>query len=148
VRDFSELDGRLLVVFDGRCGFCNRSVRWLLRHDRRDRLRFVPYESPKIGDLLRRHGWGGADVVVDPSTIVVVRDAGYPTERVLVRSDAVIALLRELPRPWPGVAAWMRLIPRQLRNLGYRLVARSRFTLWKRLETCPVPTAAERARFL
>ena len=43
-----EIGGRLLVVFDGRCGFCNRAVRWFLRRDRRDRLRFVASESAEV----------------------------------------------------------------------------------------------------
>ena len=148
MNDLDELDGRLLVVFDGRCGFCNRSVRWFLRRDCLDRLRFVPYESPRIASLLRRNGWAGEGTTIDPSTIIVVRDAGLPAESVLVRSDAVIALLNQLQSPWPALGNILRLIPRPLRDLGYRLVARSRFTFFRRLESCPIPTAAERARFL
>jgi predicted DCC family thiol-disulfide oxidoreductase YuxK len=153
VSNLDELDGRLLVVFDGRCGFCNRSVRWFLRRDRYDRLRFVPYESSEITDFRRRHGFAAGegtsiDLNTDPSTILVVQQAGLPTENVLVRSDAVIRLLSQLPRPWPALAKLMRLMPRPLRDLAYRLVARSRFTFFKRLESCPIPTAAERARFL
>jgi predicted DCC family thiol-disulfide oxidoreductase YuxK len=62
VNSFEELGGRLLVIFDGQCGFCNRSVRWFLRRDRRDRLRFVASDSPKVAELLARHG--GSDPLV------------------------------------------------------------------------------------
>jgi predicted DCC family thiol-disulfide oxidoreductase YuxK len=148
VSNLEELGGRLLVIFDGRCGFCNRSVRWFLRRDRHDRMRFVPFESPKIAALLRRHGFSHEEATLDPSTILVVRDSALLTESVLVRSDAVIALLNELPPPWPAFAAFMRLIPRPLRDFGYRLVARSRITFFRRLESCPIPTAVERARYL
>jgi predicted DCC family thiol-disulfide oxidoreductase YuxK len=57
-------------------------------------------------------------------------------------------MLAELPRPWPAVAVAIRLFPRPLRDLGYHLVARWRYRLWGRLETCPIPTVAERERFL
>jgi predicted DCC family thiol-disulfide oxidoreductase YuxK len=57
-------------------------------------------------------------------------------------------MLRQLPRPWPAVAAVMAWIPHRLRDLGYRLVARYRYRIWGRLETCPIPTARERERFL
>ena len=148
VIDLTELEGRLLVVFDGRCGFCNRSVRWLLRRDRFDRLRFVPFKSPMIADLLRRNGIVGENSALNPSTILVVRDAGLPGQTDLVRSNAVIETLRELPPPWPALATLLRVIPRPLRDYGYMLIARWRFRLGNRLESCPLPTAAERARFL
>ncbi|MGO9776555.1 MAG: thiol-disulfide oxidoreductase DCC family protein [Terracidiphilus sp.] len=147
----SELNGigdRLLVVFDGRCGFCNRAVRWFLRRDRRDRLRFVASESPSVADLLARYGNGAADSGSGPGTILVVREFGGLTERILGRSDAVLALLGELPQPWPVVGVALGWIPRPVRDLGYRFIAHWRYRIWGRLESCPVPTAEERVRFL
>ena len=136
-------------MFDGHCGFCNASVRWLLRRDRKDRLRFVALESETAAPLLKRHGHSGTDSAQDDfGTIMVVRDLGGSAEIVLVRSDAVVALLGELPRPWPWVGVALRLVPRAVRDLGYRIVARWRYRIWGRLESCPVPTAEERGRFL
>jgi len=148
VTGMDEIGGRVVVVFDGRCGLCNRAVRWLLRRDRRDRLRFAASESEKAAGLLARHGMGAAELGSGPDTILVVRDVGEVAESVVVRSDAVMALLRELPRPWPAVAAALMWIPRPVRELGYRLIALWRYRIWGRLESCPVPTAEERKRFL
>src|SRR5271157_771360 len=117
MNSFGELDGRLLVVFDGHCGLCNRAVRWLVRRDSGDRVRFAAFESEKVAEML-------------------------------VRSDAVVALLGELPRPWGWVAVGLGWIPRALRDVGYRLVARWRYRIWGRLESCPIPTPEERKRFL
>jgi predicted DCC family thiol-disulfide oxidoreductase YuxK len=139
---------RLLVVFDGHCGLCNRSVRWLLRRDLRDRLRFADSESEKLAGLLARHGFRVAERRSGPETILVVRCAGGPGEKVLEQSDGVVALLGELRRPWPWVGTALRWIPRPVRDLGYRLVARWRYRIWGRLESCPLPTAEERGRFL
>ncbi len=140
--------GRLLVIYDGRCGLCNRAVRWLLRRDRRERLRFAAFESPKVAGLLARRGIGAPDAGWGPSTILVVREFGSPSESLLARSEAVRALLAELPRPWPAVAAALKWTPRPLRDLGYRLIARWRYRIWGRLESCPLPAAEERNRFL
>ena len=52
----SSVDDRLLVVYDGECGFCNRSIRWCLRRDGKDRLRFAPSTDPDCCGLLARHG--------------------------------------------------------------------------------------------
>jgi predicted DCC family thiol-disulfide oxidoreductase YuxK len=57
-------------------------------------------------------------------------------------------MLAELPGPWPSVARILRFIPRSLRDVGYRIVARLRYRIWGRLENCPIPTEAERAKFL
>jgi predicted DCC family thiol-disulfide oxidoreductase YuxK len=152
VPTFEKLGGRLLVIFDGHCGLCNRAVHWFLVRDRRDRLRFVASESPRVTALLARHGmgtpgWGwGADAPLN--TILVVLDPDGPTERVLVRSQAALALLAELPGPWPAIAVALGWIPRPVRDLGYRLIARWRYRIWGRFDVCPVPTAAERERFL
>ncbi|MGA2168423.1 MAG: DCC1-like thiol-disulfide oxidoreductase family protein [Terracidiphilus sp.] len=143
-----EIGDRLLVIFDGHCGLCNRSVRWFLARDRRDRLRFAPYESPKVAGVLARHGIGALEPVVGPSTVLVVLDLGSPAERLLIRSDGVLTILRELPGPWPAVATVLGWVPRAVRDLGYRLIARWRHRIWGRLESCPLPTTEERGRFL
>jgi predicted DCC family thiol-disulfide oxidoreductase YuxK len=148
VADRLELGGRLLVVFDGRCGLCNRTVGWFLVRDSLDRMRFAPSESPRIAELLTRHGLGASSPGTGPDTILVILNAGADNETILIRSDAVLALLRELPLPWPAVAAMVGGIPRPLRDLGYRLIARWRYRIWGRLESCPIPTAMERERFL
>lgn len=141
---------RLLVVFDGYCGLCNRSVRWFLRRDRRDRLRFVAFESPHVTGLLARHGISatGPGSGPGPASMLVVRDPGGPKEQLLDRSTGVLAMLAELPRPWPAAGAALGWIPRPLRDLGYRLIARWRYRIWGRYESCPLPTAEERGRFL
>jgi predicted DCC family thiol-disulfide oxidoreductase YuxK len=146
IRD--QIGDRLLVLFDGHCGLCNRTVRWLLRRDRRDRLRFSASGSPKAAALLERHGIGAIGSVPGRETILVVRDLGGGKERVLLRSDAVLALLGELSQPWSAVADVLRWIPRPLRDAGYRLIARWRYRIWGRLESCPMPAAEERGRFV
>jgi len=143
-----EIDDRLLFIFDGRCGLCNRSVRWFLKRDRLDRLRFVPSESPNVAGVLARHGLDAAAATGNSGSILVAQFVDAPSERLLSRSDAVLALLSQLPSPWPTVAGALRLIPRFLRDLAYRLVARWRYRVWGRLEACPIPTAEERSRFL
>jgi predicted DCC family thiol-disulfide oxidoreductase YuxK len=153
VREFENIGDRLLVIFDGHCGFCNRSIRWFLTRDRHDRLRFISSDSPKVVPFLARHEISETDQglgsrTLAPSTILVVRDPEGPAERVLVRSEAAMAMLRQLPHPWPAVAAAMGWIPRPMRELSYRIIARYRYRIWGRLDSCPIPTAEERTRFL
>jgi predicted DCC family thiol-disulfide oxidoreductase YuxK len=148
VSELDKLGDRLLVIFDGYCGFCNRSVRWLLKRDRLDRLRFVASDSQKVAGLLARHGFAATEGGFAPNTIVVVRDPRGSKEQIFVSSEAVIALFRVLPRPWPIIGALLGWIPRPVRDLGYGLIARWRYHIWGRLESCPVPKPEERKRFV
>ena len=143
-----ELKGRLLVVFDGECGFCNRSIRWLLRRDRRDRLCFAPSSDPAVRELLASHGVSLQSLESSPDTILVLRNAGTHVEELLVRSNAVLACLRALPQPWPFFAALARLIPRPVREAAYRFIANHRYRIWGRYDSCPIPTVEERRHFL
>jgi predicted DCC family thiol-disulfide oxidoreductase YuxK len=147
--DQHELGWWLLVIFDGHCGLCNHSVRWFLARDRHDRMRFVPSDSPKVAALLERHGMTAASAPLGPESIVVVKDAGGTSEHVLVRSPAVLAMLSVLPRPWPAISAALGWIPKPILDLTYRLIARSRYRIWGRLDDiCALPTPHQRRHFL
>jgi predicted DCC family thiol-disulfide oxidoreductase YuxK len=143
----TTLGDRLLVLFDGHCGLCNRTVRWLLVHDRHDRLRFTPSNCAIGEQVMARHGLN-FEPPANPNSVLVVEATGTPAERLLTRSDAVLALLAQLPAPWPAVAAMSRIMPRVFRDLAYRFIARYRYRIWGRLDACPIPTAEERRHFL
>jgi predicted DCC family thiol-disulfide oxidoreductase YuxK len=77
-----------------------------------------------------------------PGTMYVHTSDG----RLLDRSDAALFVLDALGTR-PGFAALARRFPRPLRELGYRLVARTRFALFGRV-ACAVPSPAQRHKFL
>lgn len=140
----TEPDGEiLLVLFDGVCGFCNRSVQFLLARDRIGRFRFAPLQGELAERLGRQYGFDVADL----DTMYLVADYGGPNERVLARSAAVFTALGALPVPWSWLR-WLAWIPRSLTDAGYRFVARHRYRLFGRRESCPLPPAEWRSRFL
>jgi predicted DCC family thiol-disulfide oxidoreductase YuxK len=139
-----SVQGRLLVVFDGECGLCNRSIRWMLRRDTNDRLRFAPSSAPAIAELLARRQVPAAS----PDTILVFSQVDGANERMYVRSDAILACLRQLSQPWPTLAATISLVPGPLRDLVYRFVARIRYRIWGRYDFCPLPTPEEQRHFV
>ena len=148
VNALPQIGDRLLVLYDGHCGFCNSSVRWFLRRDRKDRLRFVPSQSPLVAGLLARHNVETFETPDGPGSLLVVRSVDRRGEEILTQSTGALALLAELPAPWPALAATVRLVPRALRDGVYGMVARNRYRFAGRLTECPLPTPAERARFL
>ncbi len=134
----------LIVFYDGVCGLCNRLVQFLLKRDRNDRLRFASLQSEFATKVLTRHG-------IDPSdldTLHIVENYEQPSERVLNRSDAVLRATGELGGLWSLAAIAGSIVPRPLRDLFYRFVARNRYRVFGKSETCMLPEPKYRAKFL
>ncbi len=128
-----------LVLYDGVCGFCNSTVRFIIDRDPERRFRFLALQS----DGARARLAPFPDVPRNLDTLVVLAEG-----RAFIRSDAVIYILRRLKSPWPAVAATLACVPRPLRDLGYRGFAKARYRLFGKFESCPLPRAEERALFL
>ncbi len=127
-----------LVLYDGTCGFCDASVRWLLDHDPEGRLSFTPLQGETAAAVLAEH-----ELPPGLDSIVFVEDG----ERVSWRSTAAVRIARRLPAPWRLLAlAWW--VPLPLRDLVYRLVAAVRHRLFGRFDACRLPSASEAGRFL
>lgn len=127
-----------VVVFDGVCRLCNTWVRFLLRFDRRATFWLCPAQS-SVGEALLERFDQPTDYY--QSVLLVQGD------RVWLRSDAVLEILRGLPAPWCWLSV-LRVIPRPVRDAVYTVVARHRYRLFGRYQRCIVPRAGDRWRFL
>ncbi len=134
-----------LVLYDGYCGLCDRSVRWLVAADRRAVLRFAPLQGETAAPILARHGISPS---ADFRTLLLVEHAGTPRERLRARSDGALAALAAVGGWRAGLARLARLVPRLLRDWVYDFIARHRFRWFGRLDACRIPTPVERVRFL
>lgn len=131
-----------LVLYDGRCPLCHRVVRFLLRADPDRRLCFAPLQGETGGRVRDYHGFPD-----DLATLVYVRDFGMSSEQVLFKSSAVLGPLADLGFVWWALSL-LRVVPRPLRDLLYDWVARNRSRWFGRYDSCPLPSPAERSRFL
>jgi len=139
-----EIVNHLIVFYDGVCGLCNRLIQFLLKRDRNDRLRFASLQSEFAANVLTRHGIDPKDL----DTLHVVENYEEAGERVLNRSDAVLRATGELGGLWSLAAIAGSIIPRPLRDLFYRFVARNRYRVFGKSETCMLPEPRHRAKFL
>lgn len=141
----SGTDDSPIFLYDGDCGVCTRSVRFLLSRDRKRRtVRFASLQGDVAARIVARHPrLGGMD------SMVWVEPSGDPSEEgVKTKSGAVIAAGLYLGGVWGGMARMGRLIPRPLRDLGYDLFARVRRRIPGLTDACALPTHEEAARFL
>jgi predicted DCC family thiol-disulfide oxidoreductase YuxK len=133
-----------IVFYDGVCGLCNRLVQFLLTRDKNGRLRFASLQSDFARKVLDRHGINPDDL----DTLHVVVNYDQPDELILNRSDAVLRAWNELGGSWKSLAAIAKVIPRAPRDLVYRFVARNRYRVFGKYETCMLPDPGQRDRFL
>jgi predicted DCC family thiol-disulfide oxidoreductase YuxK len=142
-----QVDGRALMLFDGLCGLCNSAVRWVTQHDRADRFRFTPLQSELTAVILSRHGIERESVLKN-NTVYLVLDAGTERERLLTQSNVTVNMLLLLGGRWRVLGYLLRAVPTFLRNMAYGWFARNRYRLTGRYEVCPLPTDAERMKFI
>jgi len=132
-----------ILLYDGVCGLCHRSVQFVLRHDAAGRFRFAALQSAFAAGILSRYGRDPRDL----DTVYLLLDEGGANERLLCRSDAILAVLRELGGPW-ALLATARVLPRTLRDRAYAFLARRRYRWFGRSDQCLLPRAEVRSRFL
>lgn len=132
-----------VVLFDGECPLCNRSVAFLARHDRGHRLRYAhlqgPFAAEHLPPDLRSAARDGSVVLLEPAK----------DDRVSLRSAAVLRALAHTGGAWRllgALAALPGAVP--LLNVLYAYVARRRDDWFGRHDTCALPDQSFRARFI
>ena len=127
-----------VVLFDGVCNLCNASVDFIMRRDKRDYFRFTSLQSEAGSEIMRAGGREPGKL----DTMLL-----YEGNRIYARSTAALRIARRLSGAWPLLYAFI-IIPRPLRDLIYNLIAKNRYRLFGKRDTCRVPTPRERAKFL
>lgn len=130
-------DNAPMLVYDGECGFCARSVQFILRHERRHDLRFVPRDSELGKDIRRQFHLESVE------SMLWIADGNAAIE-----SDATLNAAKYVGGIWATLASIGSLVPAFLRNIVYRFIARNRKRLSSPSPSCLVPTPDQRARFL
>ena len=126
-----------VILYDGVCIFCSRWVRFVIARDTTRRFRFTPIQSDYGTRLAKTFGIAPED----PDTNAVVHGGVA-----FMKSDAALTVLSHLPG-WRWTRA-LFTVPKPLRDAVYSLIARNRYQIFGKYETCFVPDADMRARVL
>jgi predicted DCC family thiol-disulfide oxidoreductase YuxK len=133
--------GAPVLLYDGVCGFCNKSVQLILDHDQRGTLRFAALQSDYGQSVIERH----AELRGVDSVVFVEQATGG--ERVHTRSDAALKVASYLGGFWKLFLA-AKVLPRGLRDYCYDLFARNRYKFFGKYDACMLPPPEVRSRFL
>lgn len=134
----SRLAGRDVIVFDGVCVLCSGFFKFITRFDRQRRFGFATAQSPLGQDFYR-----AMDLPTEEfeTNLVVVNG------RVYQHLDAFAAAMRALGGVW-WVFGLLSYLPAPIKRPLYFVIARNRYRLFGRKDSCILPDPLLRARFL
>lgn len=127
-----------IILFDGTCAFCERSVRFIATRDPEGYFRFGASQSPQAAALLGSFGTTHEST----KSIILIEDG-----ELYLRSTATLRIARRLTWPW-RLAGALLVIPRPVRDAAYAVVAAVRMRIAGRSNACEIPPPEIRARLI
>ena len=130
-------DGEAILLYDGVCGLCNRFVQFVLRYDKHGTLKFATLQGA-YGEAARTTA---PELATIDSLVLLTPSGAY------VRSTAALEVIRYIGGLWAATLV-LYALPRRLRDWGYDQIAARRYRLFGKYDSCRIPDASARARFL
>ncbi|TAK60193.1 MAG: thiol-disulfide oxidoreductase DCC family protein [Bacteroidetes bacterium] len=127
-----------LIIFDGECNFCNRSVQFIIKRDREEKFKFASSQSPAGKQILTQFNLQPETI----DTVVLIQDGKSYT-----KSDAAINIAQELPGFWKFFSV-VKIIPRPIRDYFYTIIAHNRYALFGKRDTCDIMDEEQKKRFI
>ena len=129
--------GKYLVFFDGVCNLCNGFVNFIIDHDPEGLFVFESLQSKYAAAII------GSSYTTNMDSVVVRSADGSLYQE----SDAALFIISRL-KGWVSIFKMVRFIPRNVRNMVYKLIARYRYQWLGKRDVCRVPTEDSKSRFL
>jgi predicted DCC family thiol-disulfide oxidoreductase YuxK len=126
-----------MLVYDGSCGFCSLSVRFILNHERRHDLSFVTRNSELGKGLRRTHGLESVESML-----------WIEGGQAFAESAAVMKAAGYLGGWWSRLAVLSSFCPSFILNGVYKFIAKNRRRLSSKASVCLVPSPEQHNRFL
>jgi predicted DCC family thiol-disulfide oxidoreductase YuxK len=127
-----------IILFDGVCNFCNSTINFVIDHDVKDIYMFASLQSEIGQKYLKKYNLPLDDfdtfVLIDGDTFYVSSTAALLVAKDL---DSILKYLYILI-----------LIPRPIRDMVYKLIAKNRYSIFGKSDSCRIPTEKEKDKFL
>jgi len=126
-----------IVLFDGVCNLCSSSVQFILKHNRKQNLKFASLQSDFGQDQLSKF-----QLPAEVRTIMFIKNGNA-----YLRSSAVLEICRELNALYP-LLYFLKIVPRFFRDGVYDFIARHRYQWFGKKEECWLPAPEFSRRFI
>ena len=127
-----------IILFDGVCNFCDDSINFVIKHDKRNYFKFAPLQSERGGELLDKYKINRAET---DSVVLVENDRAY------THSTAALRIAKGLGGIW-SLAYIFIVVPKFIRDAAYNVIARNRYKWFGKKDACMLPTPEIREKFL
>ncbi len=127
-----------VILFDGVCNFCNSSVNFVIKRDKKGSILFTPMQTGAGQKLLEQYA-----LPVDAIQSFVFIENG----KAYTRSTAALKVCRYLRRLWPLCYGFI-IVPKFIRDGIYNWIARNRYKWFGIRQECMIPTPETKTRFL
>src|SRR4051812_35640461 len=114
-----------IILFDGECNFCDASVQFIIKRDPKGYFQFAAQQSD-VGITLKRQYF-----VPDTLDSILVIDQ----HKVYNSSDAALHISKHLNGLWSFLHVF-KVIPKSIRDVVYKFVARNRYTWFGKKDSC------------
>ncbi|MFP7253728.1 thiol-disulfide oxidoreductase [Virgibacillus sp. 7505] len=131
------MDSKAIILFDGVCNLCNSSVQFIIKHDEAAYFNFASLQSDFGGQLKETK-----QIPDNVDSIILVENG-----KVYMQSSAILRIARNLDGVWKLAAAAL-IIPRPIRDMVYRYVAKNRYRWFGKQDQCMLPSPELKERFL
>ncbi|MFJ5762247.1 thiol-disulfide oxidoreductase DCC family protein [Neobacillus sp. NPDC093182] len=126
-----------IILFDGICNLCNSAVQFIIKRDPKGYFKFASLQSNTGQRLIKQYG-----VSRHIDSLIVIEK-----QKVYIKSSAALRICRKLDGFWKYLTI-LRVLPPFFRNFLYDMVAKNRYHWFGKRDSCMLPTAEIRKRFL
>ncbi len=132
------VNDKMIVLFDGVCNLCIGSVKFIIKNDSNDKFRLAAIQSPEGQKIIKKFS---IDIEKIDSIVLIKKN------KIKYRSSAVLFVLRNLNTVWKFLFVFY-LVPYPIRDFFYRIVARNRYSIFGKQESCLIPNEKYKSKFL
>jgi len=133
----NKLNTHPILLFDGVCNLCNSTVQWIIKRDPKGIIHFASLQSDFAKGILEKLGLKNLEM----NSVILVVDNTYYT-----KSDAISQVLKSI-RPHSFLNTLINIFPKFLRDWGYERVARNRYRIFGKRDSCMLPQPGWKERF-
>ncbi|WP_191090658.1 thiol-disulfide oxidoreductase DCC family protein [Niallia endozanthoxylica] len=126
-----------VILFDGECNLCDRSVQFIIKRDNKALYKFASTKSDAGQKLLRKHR-----VPVDLDSFILVEG-----NKCFYKSTAALRVCKNLKGGWKLLYGLL-IVPKPVRDYVYGMVAKNRYKWFGKMDSCMIPSPEIRKRFL
>ena len=127
-----------IVLFDDVCNFCNTTIQLIIKNDKKDIFRFASLQSDRGKQLIKELGIDTCNL----DSFILIENKNFHS-----KSNAAILIVKEFGFFWSGIQ-FFTIFPKKIRDAMYDFIAKNRYKILGKSNSCMIPSPELRQKFL